>query len=111
MEPITTEATSTLITQFGLAGFVVVTSLGALVYVVKDLLKKSDMKDGQMVSIAKDFTTALKENAQAIQKLNESEIKLADATDEFHKWLKGSAERNERDHKDILDFVKARQAR
>lgn len=114
MDPVTPTMASTVVTQYGLAGFVVVVSLLALVYVVKDLLKKSDNKDSQMFLMSKEFSSALKSNTDAIQKLNESEIKLADATDQFQKWLVNSAEKTEKEHKNffdnqgaILDFMKA----
>lgn len=115
MDPITSQqTTSALITQFGLAGFVVVSCLGALIYVVKDLLKKSDTKDDkesierarkddQIIAISKDFSAALKETAAAIHTLSQAEIKRAAATEEFQKWLRGEAEKNDKAHKEILD--------
>lgn len=112
MNPLTPEVTNAVFTQYGLAGFVVVACLGALIYVVKDLLRKSDTKDNHMVSLTKDFSAAtkefscaLKDNANAIERLNESEIKLANATNEFQKWLRDATERHEKDHKEILNAL------
>lgn len=108
MDPSSTnQMTSALVTQYGLAGFVVFSSLGALIYVVKDLLAKADKKDEQIMKMSTDFSVALKNNTDAIQSIKESEIKLASATDHFQKWLSDSVRQNEKDHSQILDFMKA----
>lgn len=112
MEP-AVQATSTIITQYGLAGFVVVSCLGALIYVVKDLLKKSDhkdekemavlsRKDDQIIAMSKDFSSALKENAAAIQKLSQAEIDRATSAKNFQDWLKEQSEKNDKAHRELL---------
>lgn len=96
--------------QYGLAGFVVVVCLLAIVFVLKDLLKKSDKKDAQIVNIATRFATSLDANTKAIDSLQESQRELANSTNKFHEWLFGAKALNDKEHADILQFCR-RQAR
>jgi len=102
--------TKEALTQYGLAGFVVVVCLLSLVFVLKDLLKKSDKKDAQILEMGNKFASSLDANTNALMKMNETEIRLAAAADKFQTWLSDAIKAGEKEHAEILTFVR-RQAR
>lgn len=107
------EIGSQILSQYGVSGFVVVTCLLTLTFVLKDLLKKSDRKDEQMKEIGLQFaksldanTVALNGNVRAINGLNESEIKRAATNEKFQEWLADAKDSNREDLKEILGYVR-----
>lgn len=95
------QATSTLITQYGLAGFVVVVCLLTLVWTLKESFKRSDRKDQESLQKDDKFSKSLDLNSDA---LNKNTV----ATDKFLTWLKDAKEQNSKEHGEILDCVRRR---
>lgn len=107
-----------ILKNYGLAAFVLV---GILVFIgwifnkqmeqsrqtLLHFMKNSEMKDKQIEQVSLHFAASLDANTKVIHESTEAQIKLAATTDEFQDWLKIAKETNDRDHREILDFVRA----